>query len=343
MTDRADFLRRAGAGAAGLSLAGLLGPGAALAGGGGGGDFPAHPRWRFVFVSYDTLDPLLVASQFGAEDAASLVNCAIQWTGSANGSVAETVSALRKAVAGKADGIAVAVVDPQVFIAPIAAAVKAKIPVVAFHVDVGRIPSIGFAGENPSASGLAVAAEVVRLVPRSSVLLFVPQRAPAWIARRALAVTGGLSTAAAGGTVTRVLLGGDVGRQQAQVENAYRSRTGIRGLVAVDGTGTLAVARAIKNLGLQGKVRAGGWDLLPDDLAYVADGTLDFVVDQGPYLQGFAPVVQLFLAKISEGIVSPAVAETSGLLRKADVATFLATKSRFEGSSSRHEYPLRRA
>ncbi len=341
MTDRADLLRRAGAGAAGLSLARLFGPGAALAA--GGGDFPAHPRWRFVFVSHNTLDPLLVASQFGAQDAASLVNCAIEWTGSASGSVKETVAALRKAVAGKADGIAVAVADAQAFAAPIAAAVKAKIPVVAFHVDIGRIPSIGFAGENPSVSGLAVAAEIVRLAPRSNVLLFVPQGAPAWIARRALAVSGRLNTAAAGPTVTRVLLGGDVGRQQAQVESAYRSRTGIRGLVAVDGTGTLAVAHAIKNLGLPGKVHAGGWDLLPDDLAYVADGTLDFVVDQGPYLQGFAPVVQLFLAKISEGIVSPAVAETSGLLRKADVATFLATKSRFEGSSSRHEYPLRRA
>jgi len=31
------------------------------------------------------------------------------------------------------------------------------------------------------------------------------------------------------------------------------------------------------------------------------------------------------------------------LLRRADVTTFLGTKSRFEGSSSRHEYPLRRA
>ena len=72
MTDRADFLRRAGTGAAGLSLAQLLGPAAALAGG-GGGDFPAHPRWRFVFVSHDTLDPLFVATQFGAQDAAALV------------------------------------------------------------------------------------------------------------------------------------------------------------------------------------------------------------------------------------------------------------------------------
>jgi len=53
--------------------------------------------------------------------------------------------------------------------------------------------------------------------------------------------------------------------------------------------------------------------------------------------------MQLFLARISEGTVLPWDTETSVLLRKPDVATFLATKSRFEGSSSRHEYPLRRA
>ena len=86
MSDRADFLRRAGAGAAGFSLAQLLGPAAAFAGD-GGGDFPAHPRWKFVFVSHDTLDPLLVATQFGAEDAAALVRCTTQWTGSPRGDV----------------------------------------------------------------------------------------------------------------------------------------------------------------------------------------------------------------------------------------------------------------
>jgi simple sugar transport system substrate-binding protein len=99
----------------------------------------------------------------------------------------------------------------------------------------------------------------------------------------------------------------------------------------------------IERLSLAAKgVRGGGFDLLPDDLALVADGHLDFAVDQQPYVQGFAPVLQLFLARISEGTVIPWDTETSVLLRKADVKRFLATKSRFEGSSSRHEYPLRR-
>ena len=102
MTDRAGFLRRAGVGTAGVSLTQLLGPAAAL-GGGGGGDFPAHPGWRFVFVSHETLDPLFVATQFGAQDAAALIKCSMQWTGSPRGNVQETVKALRAAIAGKAD------------------------------------------------------------------------------------------------------------------------------------------------------------------------------------------------------------------------------------------------
>jgi simple sugar transport system substrate-binding protein len=132
--------------------------------------------------------------------------------------------------------------------------------------------------------------------------------------------------------------------QQNAVEAAYQSQKDIRGLFAVDGVGTLACGKAIQRLGLRAKgVKGGGYDLLPDDLALVADGTLDFVVDQQPYVQGFTPVLQLFLARISQGTVIPWDTETSVLLRKADVKTFLATKSRFEGSSSRHEYPLRKA
>jgi simple sugar transport system substrate-binding protein len=331
--DRAAFIRRAGAGAAGLSLAQLLGPAAALAGD-GGGDYPAHPRWRFVFVSYDTLDPLLVPAQFGAEDAAALVRCSMQWTGSARGSVTETVAALRKAISGKADGIAVSITDPKAFAPAVQAAAAARIPLVAF--DVGAGGPAAFVGESPRIAGTKVGVEIARLSARG-VLLFVPKGAPWWIAARLEGIRRVVPAA------TVVYVDGDPKRKQTQVEEAYRGRAGVRGLFAVDGDGTLAVGHAIRSLGVQGKVHGGGWDLLPDDLALVGDGTLDFVVDRQPYVTGFSPVIQLFLAKISQGTVLPWDTETPVLLRKADVAAFLATRSRFEGSSSRHEYPLRRA
>jgi simple sugar transport system substrate-binding protein len=344
MTDRADLLRRAGAGAAGFSLAQLLGPAAALAGD-GGGDYPAHPRWRFVFVSHNTLDPLFVATQFGAQDAAALVRCTMQWTGSPRGNVQDTVEALRSAISHKADGIAVSVLDERALAPALEAAAKARIPLVAFNVDSGSSGRrYAYVGENPRASGVNVGVEIARLAPTGTVIVFAPQQAKTWTERRLQGILTGLAAARRAPAAMVVRLSGDVNKQQGAVEKAYARQRGIRGLFAVDGIGTVACGRAISHLELRAKgVRGGGYDLLPDDLELVADGTLDFVVDQQPYVQGFAPVLQLFLARISQGVVIPWDTETSVLLRRADVRAFLATKSRFEGSSSRQAYPLRRA
>jgi simple sugar transport system substrate-binding protein len=345
VSNRADFLRRAGIGAAGVSLGQLLGPGGALAGG-GGGDFAAHPRWRFLFVSHDTLDPLFVATQFGAQDAASLVNCSVQWTGSSRGNVKETVQALHSAISRKADGIAVSILDQSAFRVALAAAAAAKIPVIAFNVESGsgRLP---YVGENPYASGVRVGNEIARLVSRGRVLIFAPLRSddsPA-AERRLKGLQAALARAAdqREATVVRLKPGSARSRQEA-VESVVARFPAVRGLFAVDGAGTLAVGSAIESLGLSAKgVRGGGYDLLPGDLDLVTDGQLDFVIDQQPYVQGFTPVLQLFLTKVSEGTVLLWDTETSVLLRAADVQRFVATKSRFEGSSSRHDYPLRRA
>jgi simple sugar transport system substrate-binding protein len=329
MIDRASFLRRAGAGAAGVSLAGLLGPAAALAS--GGGDFPDHPRWRFVFVSHDTLDPLFVATQFGAQDAAALVHCTVQWTGSPSGSADETARALRSAVSHKADGIAVSLPDVKLSASAIEAARKAKIPVVAFGLGAGngRVP---FVGQDPEASGRRAGKELARLARSGRVLLFAPATMRPWEDAR---VTG--LQAVLGSRAAVVRLSGDVRKLEAQIEDALGSA---RGAVAIDRTGTVALGKVLKRS--RRSLPAGGFDPLPDDLALVAGGQLAFVVDQQPYVQGFSPVMQLFLARISEGTVRPSGTGTSILLRKADVQPFVATKSRFEGSSSRHEYPLRR-
>lgn len=341
MTDRVGFLRRAGLGAAGVSLGQLLGPAGALAGD-GGGDFPSHPRWRFVFVSHDTVDPLFVATQFGAQDAASLVKCSVQWNGSPRRNVGETVKALRSAIDRKADGIAVSVVDRTAFAPGLAAARKAGIPVVAFNVDAapgqGRL---SYVGENPYAAGLSAAGEVSRLVPNGEVVLLAPEHAAHWVERRLEGAVAGLKSKRSSPKVVR--LTGPAKQQQQLIEATLGKSPRARGLVAMDGAGTKAVGSVIERLGLKAKgFHGGGFDLLPSDLRLVSEGHLGFVVDQQAYVQGFAPAIQLFLSLVSQGAIVPWDTETSVLLRAADVARFVTTKSRFDGSSSRHDYPLRR-
>ena len=171
----------------------------------------------------------------------------------------ETLRALRSAISKKADGIAVSIVDDKTFAPQADAAVRAGIPLVAFNVDSGSSSRrFAYVGENPRASGARVGAEVARLAPRSNVLLFAPERAQVWTERRLQGLIAGLAGAKAPAAIV-VRLSGDVRSQQSAVEKAYQGQRGLRGLFAVDGTGTVAVGRAIERLGLRAKgVRAAG-------------------------------------------------------------------------------------
>ena len=62
-------------------------------------------------------------------------------------------------------------------------------------------------------------------------------------------------------------------------------------------------------------VRAGGYDLLPATLRAIHDRHLDFTIDQQPYLQGFLPVLQLFLDRYSGGLVAAGRHEHRAQLR----------------------------
>jgi simple sugar transport system substrate-binding protein len=80
---------------------------------------------------------------------------------------------------------------------------------------------------------------------------------------------------------------------------------------------------------------AGGFDLVPETLASIEAGDLDYTIDQQPYLQGFLPVLALYLYRLSGGLVSP-VQTNTGLLfvTKDNVAPYRSTRTRYQGSDS---------
>ena len=80
---------------------------------------------------------------------------------------------------------------------------------------------------------------------------------------------------------------------------------------------------------------AGGFDLVPETLASIKAGDLDYTIDQQPYLQGFLPVLYLYLYKVSGGLMFPSQTNT-GLLfvTKDNVDPYQNTKTRYEGSDT---------
>ena len=69
-------------------------------------------------------------------------------------------------------------------------------------------------------------------------------------------------------------------------------------MFAVDAGSTQCLRRADDQevQHLKGKdIKGGGYDLVPITLQLIKSGDLEFTIDQQPYLQGFYPVMQLFL------------------------------------------------
>lgn len=81
-----------------------------------------------------------------------------------------------------------------------------------------------------------------------------------------------------------------------------------------------AVARVLADRGIEpGKVLLGGFDLVPEAVQQMQSGYIQVQVDQQPYMQGFIPVMQAYLAHTiglspadvdtGQGIVTPAEAD----------------------------------
>lgn len=311
----------------------------------GAGDFPSTPKWRFVFVNHVTTNPFFTPTQYGAQDACSLLNCEFQWTGSATSSVAEMVSAMSTAISAKADGIALAVVDKDAFNEPVNQALEAGIPVVSYNADgakddpgTNRLSYIGQGlydsgfqlGQRAIASGLE-SGEVVGFIATPGALNIQP---------RIDGASDAIKQSGKSLKFTPVGTNADVTKGLSIIDAYAQGHPDLAGMLAVDAGSTQSVGQVVQKYSMRDKNLkvAGGFDLVPETLNAIKGGSLDYTIDQQPYLQGFLPVLYLYMYKLSGGLVFPSETNT-GLLfvTKDNVDPYLQTKTRFEGSSTEQQ------
>jgi simple sugar transport system substrate-binding protein len=302
-----------------------------------------HPRWRFVFVNHATSNPFFVPALYGMSDAADLYGVRYEWTGSQGSNVTEMVRAMNHAIDTGASGIAVSIIDPHAFDEPAERAHRKGIPVVAYNADGGvGTRRLAYVGQDLYQAGLTMGARIAELVHEGDVFLFIATPGQLNIQPRIDGAADAIRDSGKPITVHVVGTGADVHDERAKIDKTYRAHPKLAGMFAVDAGSTRGIAETMRTHGLHAKgVRGGGFDLLPGTLDAIADGHLDFTIDQQPYLQGFVPVQQLFLYRYSSGLVSPAETNTGlKLVTRANVKRYLTTRSRYEGSSSRRQFPV---
>lgn len=80
--------------------------------------------------------------------------------------------------------------------------------------------------------------------------------------------------------------------------SAYlRNNAGTQAVLTLGPNSAIPTLKALDQLGLKGKIFMCTFDLAPEIAAGIKDGTVQFAIDQQPYLQGYIPVAVLALMK----------------------------------------------
>ena len=320
------------------ALAGGLGTGMAANPPEAGGGLPKK-NYKFVYVCHLTSSQFFTPTIYGIQDACVFLGCSYQWTGSKNSVVSEMVNAMQTAIAGKADGIAVCLIDATAFDAPTSTALAAGIPVIGYNADVpAGSPNkrLCFVGQPHYETGYSIANRWLKLVPKGShVMLSIQSPGTLNFQPRLDGYIQAIKDA--GNPITYDVINSSVDQATiiSRIESYYLSHKDLAGMFGTGGGDTYACGLVSAKYGLaKNGVIVAGFDMFPQTLGYIHTGDMTFTTDQQPYLQGFVPLLQMYLYKLSGGAVAPADTNTSLTYVTKDNVDLYLGKSRFEGSTS---------
>ena len=297
--------------------------------------FGSSKSYKFTFVNHVTTNVFFTPTQSGAADACKLLGCSYQWTGSQTSNVGEMVSAFNSAVSAGVDGIAVSLISPTAFNAPTNKALAAKIPVVAYNADAASNARLAYIGQDLFLSGQKMGEHVAALVPSGDVALFIATPGALNIQPR---IDGLKDTLKSHPSITShtIATGAAVPAELTVIQSYATAHPNTKGYFAVDAGSTQGLAQTIQKQGLRAKgVMGGGYDLAPVTEQLLSAGQIDFTIDQQPYLQGFYPVLQLYMYLVTQTLTGMADVNTGiKFLDKTTVQPYVTTKSRYEGTGT---------
>ena len=242
---------------------------------------------------------------------------------------------MQTAIADNVDGIAVCLVDAEAFNQPTDDALSVGIPVIGYNADTTGNARLAYVGQSLYQSGYNIAQRWMPLVkPGGHVMLSIATPGSLNLQPRLDGYIQAIKDAGDPVTYETVETGPDPATELSRIEAYYLANSDVAGMFGTGATDTLACGKVSQKYGLAANgVITAGYDLLPETLALIKSGDMTFTTDQQPYLQGFIPVLQLYLYKLSGGAVSPANTDTSLAYVTSDNVDIYPSPSRFEGST----------
>ena len=277
----------------------------------GGAAIAQDKPLKIIYVTHsDAGNAFWLSVKKGMDDACALIkaDCQMLFVSKA-GDIQGQVANIQSAAAQSPDLIITSIPDNKAFDSVIKDTVDSGIPVIASNVDdtegAKGNARLAFVGQDFLLAGEALGQAVAAKFPASGdIQVLVGVNAPDqnWSRRRADGVEAAFKDWQSAHpdrkiTWSEIDAGLDYGTTGDRFGNFL---TGAPNLTAYVDTGfwDVGVTSVLKDRGIEpGKIIVGGFDLVPDVLAQMKAGYIQFHIDQQPYLQGYVPAMEAPLIK----------------------------------------------
>jgi len=293
----------------------------------------AQEPYKFSIITQTGVDNTFWQSiKRGMDDACAAlqVDCQLVFT-QENGNLQMHVQNFETAAAQGVDGIALVIVDDNLYDEPVARAIAAGVPVVTLNVDDTEggegNARLAFVGQDLFQAGYELMGGIYAMMDTSKpqhVLLGLARPGESWAEARIGGARLYLEEQKAANPdlqLTWEVIDSNndlsiTGQRICQYVQGNPNTTAY-----IDSGFWLAGAgECLRDLGVEpGQILMGGFDLVPILLDEMERGYIHLTVDQQPYLQGYLPILQLYLMK-KYGLSAWDVNTGKSLIRPEDVA-----------------------
>jgi simple sugar transport system substrate-binding protein len=246
----------------------------------------------FHMITHSDGGPFWSVVKRGQEAACEDLAVTCVWMESVNDPGVQ-VSLIEQAVSEGSSGIAASLPSPDQLVAPLQAAVAAGIPVITLNSgsnDYKDIGAIGHVGQDEIIAGRG-AGERFNELGATKILCGRQEESNVALEERC----NGLAETFSGEVVSSFVgLDADQTDQTNQIAAALAADPAIDGFM---GTGPVIAMSGLAATADAGREFAGvaGFDITPELLDAIEEGSVAFTIDQQQYLQGYMPIILLYL------------------------------------------------